>query len=37
MSLLTGPIAKGLNTTISNIKLVQNQKLENASKAAFAQ
>ena len=37
MSLLSGPIAKGLNTTISNIKLVQNQKLENASKAAFAQ
>ena len=37
MSLLTGPIAKGLNTTISNIKLVQSQKLENVSKATSAQ
>ena len=32
MSLLTGPIAKGLSTTISNIQLIQRQKAENQSK-----
>ena len=37
MSLLTGPMAKGLSTTISNIQLIQKQKAENQSKIDFTQ